>query len=275
MNIQHPKISIIIPVYNGSKYIIETLISCANQTHQNLEVLIINDCSTDKSKDIIEQFVATDNRFQLFENKDNLGIVRNVNKGIDLSTGEFIIALGHDDILLPQHISTMLQEIKNEDSLIYCNADLIDGNGKIIGVQMNEQQNQRNIYERKYRLMLGSTINSCGLMFRKSSAMKVGKWTVLADFPHYGEWMFWIKLLTVGSIRYTKTIRSQYRRHQTNITNTFVDKKYQAKLFKFYLTCMKFAYKKFNNEITFEQKLKAKIVYLKLWLKQKLLEMST
>lgn len=269
------KVSVIIPVYNGSKYIVETLMSCANQTHQNLEILIINDCSTDDSKILIEKFIATDNRFHLINNQHNLGIVGNINKGIDLSTGDFIIALGHDDILLPQHISTMLQEIQDADSLIYCNADLIDGDGKVMGVQMNEQQNQRNIDERKYRFMLGNTINSCGLMFRRSFAMKVGKWTVLADFPHYGEWLFWIKLLTVGNIRYTKTIRSQYRRHQTNITNTFVDKKYQAKLFKFYLTCMKLAYEKFGNDITFEQKIKAKIVYLKLWLKQKLLEMST
>jgi glycosyltransferase involved in cell wall biosynthesis len=266
------KVSIIIPVYNGSKYIIETLISCARQTHRDLEVLIINDCSTDDSKNLIEEFIITDERFQLIDNNDNLGIVKNVNKGIDLSTGEFIITLGHDDILLPDHILIMLQEIQTEDSLIYCNADLIDGCGQIIGIQISEQHNLRNIAELKYRFMLGNTINSCGLMFRKSSAMKVGKWTVLPEFPHYGEWLFWIKLLTVGKIRYTNKIRSQYRRHETNITNTFVNKKTQVKLFKFYLICMKFAYEKFSHEIAFEQKIKAKIVYLKLLLKQKFLE---
>lgn len=266
-----PKVTIIIPVYNGSAYILKTLESCANQSYQFIEVIIIDDCSTDNSRVTIKNYIADNNRFILIENTINLGIARNINKGINLADGEFIIALGQDDTLSPNHISTMLHEIKDEDSLIYCNSNLIDGSDNVIGVQMDEHSNQINIDKRKYHFMLGNTINSCGLLFRKSAAAKVGGWTVLPETPHYGEWLFWMKLLTVGNIRYTTKIRSNYRRHYTNISNTFSDKNYQRKLFGFYLICMKFAYGKFSNEITFEEKIKAKISYLKIWLKQKLL----
>jgi glycosyltransferase involved in cell wall biosynthesis len=223
---------------------------------------------------IVERFIKGRDNFQLYKNSENRGIVETINKGIDLSAGKFIICLGHDDILLTNHVSTMVAEINDTDSAIYCNADLINEAGHVFGSLSDDAQHILTTLERKYRFMFGNNINSCGLMFRKESANKVGKRPIIPGMPHYGEPLFWIKLLTVGNISYTKTIRAQYRRHKTNISNTFVDPKHKVKFMKFELICMKFAYDSFYRDINFLQRIKAKLAYNKLLFKKILLELK-
>ncbi len=89
-------ISVIMPTYNGEKYIAETLESILNQTYTNLEIIIVDDCSTDKTVEVIKSY--NDTRIKLYINKTNLGIGDNSNKALSLATGEFIMMQDHDDI---------------------------------------------------------------------------------------------------------------------------------------------------------------------------------
>ncbi len=92
----YPKVTLIIPVYNVEKYLIQCLNSAINQTLKEIEIIVVNDGSTDNSLKIIEQFVQKDNRIKVFtqENK-GLGFARNL--GIEKATGEFIFCLDSDD----------------------------------------------------------------------------------------------------------------------------------------------------------------------------------
>ncbi|MBF0716090.1 glycosyltransferase family 2 protein [Gemelliphila palaticanis] len=91
-------ISIIIPIYNVEKYLVECLESVKNQTYKNLEILLINDGSTDNSEQICRQFVEKDNRFKLF-NKTNGGLSDARNFGIEKSTADLIYLLDSDDFI--------------------------------------------------------------------------------------------------------------------------------------------------------------------------------
>jgi len=95
-----PKISVLMPVYNGEKYLKEAIRSILAQTFSDFEFLIINDGSTDNSVKIIESF--DDPRIRLIHNPENIGLAETCNRGLELASGEYIARMDCDDISLPE-----------------------------------------------------------------------------------------------------------------------------------------------------------------------------
>ena len=96
-----PQISIIIPIYNTEKYLKQCLDSLIEQTFKDIEIICVNDGSTDNSKNILEKFAAEDNRFVIL-NQENQGASRARNKAINLAKGDYILFLDSDDFFAPQ-----------------------------------------------------------------------------------------------------------------------------------------------------------------------------
>ena len=92
------KVSVITPMYNCEKFISETIESVLNQTYTNWEMIIIDDCSTDKSKQIVKQYIERDKRIRLIALNENSGAAVARNKGIEVSSGRFIAFLDGDDL---------------------------------------------------------------------------------------------------------------------------------------------------------------------------------
>lgn len=103
-----PKVSISIPTYNGALYLEECLESAINQTFSDIEIVIVDDCSTDKTVDVVEKFARLDSRIKIFRNKTRLGLVENWNRSIQYSTGEWIKFLFQDDVLYENCIEKTL-----------------------------------------------------------------------------------------------------------------------------------------------------------------------
>ncbi|MDQ3051273.1 MAG: glycosyltransferase [Bacteroidota bacterium] len=97
MNQQH-KISVLVPCYNAGKYIREAVDSILNQTYKNLEILLIDDGSTDETRSIINEYSRKDSRVVPVYNETNLGLIKTLNKGVELATGEYIARMDSDDI---------------------------------------------------------------------------------------------------------------------------------------------------------------------------------
>ena len=95
------KVSVITPMYNCEKFISETIESVLNQTYTNWEMIIIDDCSTDKSKQIVKQYIERDKRIRLIALNENSGAAVARNKGIEVSSGRFIAFLDGDDLWEP------------------------------------------------------------------------------------------------------------------------------------------------------------------------------
>ena len=111
-------VSVIIPMYNSEKYIYQCLKSVLDQTYKYLEVIVVDDCSTDRSVDIVNSF--NDNRIKLVKNKKNEGVSFSRNKGVKLSTGIFLCFLDSDDFWDKNKIKMQLDFIKKNDySFIY------------------------------------------------------------------------------------------------------------------------------------------------------------
>ena len=107
------KISIIIPVYNGEEFLKRCLDSIIVQTYQNWELIIVNDGSTDKTKDIIEEYIEKDKRIVVI-NKDNSGVSDSRNIGIDYSTGDYITFVDADDFLEKNMLLSIIELLNKE-----------------------------------------------------------------------------------------------------------------------------------------------------------------
>ncbi|CAI6150574.1 MAG: hypothetical protein SPLUMA2_SPLUMAMAG2_01781 [uncultured Sulfurimonas sp.] len=226
------KVSIIIPTYNGEKYIKETIDSCVNQSHSNVEIVVIDDCSSDNTVSILKSYK---DKICLYFNESNQGITKNVNKGVELCTGDYFILLGHDDVLLEKHIELMLSEFDEDIMSVYCNSVIIDANNNELSVLLNNDIQNKKIKNPLVHLAVNNFISSCGMIHKTEIFKKFGGWD--EEYKNYGEWLFYIKMLRYGKIKYSLKTKSKYRRHDTNITNTFKDKNVKKYLNHYFKDC--------------------------------------
>jgi len=126
-------VSIIIPVYNAEMYLKDTLKSIMNQTYKNLEIIIINDGSTDNSQNILEKFASVDNRIKII-NQQNMGQAISRNKGIKKSKGEFILFVDSDDFIDVETVQICLEKIEDNNIVVFGVNQIID-NKKIVDIK--------------------------------------------------------------------------------------------------------------------------------------------
>ena len=116
------KLSVIIPVYNVENYLRQCLDSVVNQTFKDLEIIIINDCSPDNSKSIIEEYINKDSRIKFIDNPQNYGYAKSVNSGIKAASGEYISIIESDDYIELNMYEDLLNLIeKNNCDVVKCN----------------------------------------------------------------------------------------------------------------------------------------------------------
>ncbi|MBG9980852.1 glycosyltransferase family 2 protein [Facklamia sp. DSM 111018] len=126
-------ISIITPVYNAERFIEDTIKSVQQQTYQNWELILVDDCSQDNSRIMIEKYVAIDSRFKLISLKENLGAAEARNKGLDIAKGRFIAFIDSDDCWHREKLSRQLAfMIKQNYLFTYTNFALVNESGEIL-----------------------------------------------------------------------------------------------------------------------------------------------
>ncbi|MEG1879843.1 MAG: glycosyltransferase [Oscillospiraceae bacterium] len=126
-------VSIIVPVYNGEKFLEDTLNSISAQTYANIELIIINDGSTDGSEKIIAEY-ATENPDTIVISQSNKRLPYVLTRGFDLADGEFVTWISCDNVILPNFIESMVEALKfsSETGMVYGNMRLIDEHGKTL-----------------------------------------------------------------------------------------------------------------------------------------------
>ena len=112
-----PLVSVLIPCYNAEKYLESAIRSILSQSYTNLEVIVINDCSTDSSLDLLMRLASEDARIKIVNNEENLKIVRTLNKGVKLCNGEFIARMDADDLALPLRIEKQVDFLLKNPSI--------------------------------------------------------------------------------------------------------------------------------------------------------------
>ena len=135
------KISIVVPVYNVEPYMEKCINSIMAQTYQNIEILIVNDGSEDRSWVICERAAANDNRIRLFQHECNKGLSAARNTAIDYATGDYIGFVDSDDFISPYMYERLIKAIvKNDSDIAVCGYNVVDEGGKIISKSIHEKQ---------------------------------------------------------------------------------------------------------------------------------------
>lgn len=117
-----PLVSVLMPCYNVENYIEESMHSILKQTYTNIEIIAIDDCSSDKTGEILSQLATTDSRIKVIKNPENLKLIRTLNKGIELCSGEYIARMDSDDIALPERIEkeVLFLEQNRDHGIVSC-----------------------------------------------------------------------------------------------------------------------------------------------------------
>lgn len=135
MNHNSQLVSVVIPVYNVEKYVEDSIRSIQNQTYTNLEIIVVDDGSSDRTFEIVSTLSKNDSRIKLFKNDKNLKIVKTLNKAISHATGEFILRMDGDDISSLDRVEKKLDFLNKhpEYDLVGCSVKTINDEGNEIG----------------------------------------------------------------------------------------------------------------------------------------------
>ncbi len=199
------------PVYNAEKYVGEAIESVLNQTHSNIELIIVNDASTDNSKIIIQSY--RDPRIKYFENAVNLNIVKTRNRCISEASGEYIAVLDSDDIARPLRLEKQLEFLEANKEFGMCGTfyQVIDSNGKLL----NKVELPLSEIDTKTTLYFSNCFCHSSIMLRAELA-KLFKYKEGYDIIEDYEIIYNIsKVAKIGNLPFISTY---YRIHGNNVT---------------------------------------------------------
>ncbi|MDD5063412.1 MAG: glycosyltransferase [Phycisphaerae bacterium] len=204
--IDAPAISVVMSVYNGQKYLRESVDSILNQTCKSFEFIIINDGSEDNSLDILLDYQTKDNRL-LIVNQNNIGLTRSLNRGIRVAASEYIARQDADDISLPTRFEKQLNYMENhpEVAVIGCLGDVFSVNG-ILRTTKDTKYSRDGI---KRHLASKNLFMHGSAMMRKSCLAKVGFYREF--FRHSQDYDLWLRLSQYSDIDILPEHLYQYR----------------------------------------------------------------
>ena len=206
---QTPLISVIMPVYNTAKYLNEAIDSILEQTFKDFEFIIIDDCSTDGSKDIIKSY--NDERIILLENETNLGIVYSLNYAISLANGKYIARMDSDDISEINRLEKQVSFMENNEDIILCGTWFKGiGNDKLY------------VYPESHDEIIVKMLSYCAIghptVFIRNSILKHYnlKYDILMEYAE--DYDLWSRLSTIGKLANLPEVLLQYRIHDNQVS---------------------------------------------------------
>lgn len=241
-----PLISICIPVYNAEFFISKTIQSVLNQSFIDFEIVITDNCSTDKTEAIIKSF--NNSKIKYFKNSSNLGAEKNWNKSLELASGKYIKLLCADDILYPNCLEEQLKIIDNPDNadvvLVTSHKNVINQDGKLIMTRKFPGSGKyKGIKALKKSLHRGTNVigEPVSGLFRKEVLEKSGYYNgenlYMIDMDLWSRILKHGDLYVVDKILYafrisTDSLSTNIGFAQVKLFNTFVDKLFADKDFK-------------------------------------------
>jgi len=208
-----PLVSIALCTYNGEKYLAQQLDTLVNQTYRNIEIIAVDDLSTDKTFNILTEYAVKYPQFFIYRNEKNLGFQKNFEAAALYCKGEFIAFCDQDDVWHPQKIELMMASVGNSQ-LIYHDSEFIGDNGKPIGKKMSDVFNfyrgdQAEVF------LLNNCISSHAMLIRK----EVLQYALPLKENYFHDWWLAYVAANMGIIDFMPQSLVQYRQHSENNTD--------------------------------------------------------
>jgi glycosyltransferase involved in cell wall biosynthesis len=249
-------VSIALCTYNGAAFIAQQLDSLLAQTHQNCEIIVVDDHSADDTISIIRRYADNHSSIKLYTNSENLGYTKNFEKAISLCTGAYIALCDQDDIWLEDKISTMVRLI-GDNMLAYHDSEFVDEDGQPMNKRLSNIKNCYSGNDSRIFLFENCVLGHA-LMFRREMLPYIGKFT---DTVIHDRWLAYVATNT-GSILFIDQPLVKYRQHRNANTNILFQERANSKKsdsvykMQFMLDIVKvLANYKFNKDVPFKKKL--------------------
>lgn len=208
-------VSVVMSNWNGSRYLRESIESMLNQTYKNFEFLLLDDGSTDASKDIIREYAAKDPRIVMVLADENVGLTRTLNKGIAMAKGKYIVRMDSDDVSEPTRIEKQVAFMERPENVrvgvcgSYCS--IIDKEGKQGAIKkfpVTDQEIRKAIWYR-------NPIQHSSAIIRKEAIQAVGDYH--EEFLQSEDFELWLRIGTKYEFRNIPEVLLRYRIHGDNI----------------------------------------------------------
>lgn len=210
-------LSVIMPVYNGDKYLTEAIDSVLCQSYSDFEFIIINDGSTDNSSQILHNYAEKDSRIKIID-RENRGLIYSLNQGIKESSSEIIARMDADDICHPERFKMQIEYLKKNSNIVALGTlvHLIDSDGDVISNFTNKTTHDE--IDQQHLRGVGGAIVHPSAMLRKAALTQVGLYE--ERYPHAEDLDLWLKLSEIGQLANIPEYLLKYRQHLESIGHT-------------------------------------------------------
>ena len=218
------KIDILLATYNGEKYLKEQLDSILNQTYKNIRIIISDDCSKDTTPEILKEYQKKDDRIELHIQKNNLGVVKNIEFLLKQVKSPYYMLADQDDYWLPEKAKKSLEKLKEEK------ADLVFGDLEVVDKKLNTMYSSFNDYmllTRKINKYINSykvnylynCITGCTVLAKKETIEKIIPLPTNSKRVLHDHWIGLMVALN-GKLAYVPEKYIRYRQHGNNEVGT-------------------------------------------------------
>lgn len=204
-------VSIVLPVYNGEKYLKKSINSIINQTYKNWELLILDDCSTDSTSIIAKDFEKKDSRIKYYKNNINLRLPKNLNRGFSLANGNYLTWTSDDNMFLPDAIEKMVNKLKTDKTdFTFASCRIIDADDNPIEYIM--------VNKNSPECIIGHNCVGACFMYTRNVYKTIGdynpEYTLVEDYD------YWQRIFQKFSVSPIEEILYLYRMHTDALTST-------------------------------------------------------
>lgn len=193
----NPLVSVILPTYNGGRYIKKSVQSVLFQTLQDFELIIINDGSTDETPEILSGFASVSSKIHIIENRINVGFVKSLNEGIEQAIGKYIARIDDDDIWFnPKKLEKQIAFLENHSDYVLVGGGIvsIDTKGREIA-RLKFPERDEDI---RNTLLTHNVFAHSTVLFRKSVLDEYGGYE--NEFGFFSDHALWLKIGRVGKM---------------------------------------------------------------------------
>jgi glycosyltransferase involved in cell wall biosynthesis len=239
--IEIPLITVILPCYNASEYLHEALTSIVNQTYTNLEILCIDDGSTDDTVNILSSYEKEDNRIKIIRNEKNLKLIKTLNRGIELAKGDFIARMDADDISELNRIELLYQALLSKKvDIVSCNFKFIDKNGAFYKSNFLKTITQKEIFLASFFF----TPIGHAMLLGKTDVFRKNLYSINVNSIHTEDYELWTRMLR-NQVSFYNLNKPLY---QIRINTESVSYKFESLQKQNFAICAKNHYERYFNK---------------------------
>lgn len=262
-------VSVVVASYNHAEYLEQRMDSLINQTYQDIEILVIDDCSTDRSVEVLRKY-ETHPKVRLIIREKNAGWVALSNQGVAISSGEFIIFANCDDSCEPKMIERLVKALHENPSagISFCRSSMIDEDGKLIGDDFLGREKTFKIrcntdvllnQNEMSRFLLHSCVipNLSAALFRRESYKTAGGLT--SAYRVCSDWALFFKVVENYDVAYASQPLNEFRQHKTTIRSSTKERILYEEIIGLLLTKISLL------DLTFKERIKYRLHVMYLW----------